>query len=227
MITVVHHTVPILVVTLLLSRLWWCQLKFHAAYSDLLFIVQMGFQFAGKAVYSAVWIAAFSLFMELLGFSTQKWVTAGGLGTVLLTLAGREVPLAYLFIETLNNHIFLSQIYPSPPYKPLRILGEFWLVASLSWALNNRTNKTGCLPANWPPGTYGKALAVKNYLRQGSVTYLEGWCQAAFALCFRGGLCSIARVQTIFMGKGVTMILMIEILNSNDHEYWWWWWLEL
>jgi hypothetical protein len=51
----------------------------------------MGFQFAGKAVYSAVWVAAFSLFMELLGFSTQKWVTAGGFGTVLLTLAGREV----------------------------------------------------------------------------------------------------------------------------------------
>ncbi|CAK8537148.1 unnamed protein product [Lathyrus sativus] len=51
----------------------------------------MGFQFAGKAVYSAVWIAAFSLFMELLGFSTQRWVTAGGFGTVLLTLAGREI----------------------------------------------------------------------------------------------------------------------------------------
>ncbi len=51
----------------------------------------MGFQFAGKAVYSAVWVAAISLFMELLGFSTQKWLTAGGLGTVLLTLAGREV----------------------------------------------------------------------------------------------------------------------------------------
>lgn len=51
----------------------------------------MGFNFAGKAVYSAVWIAAVSLFMELLGFSTQKWLTAGGLGTVLLTLAGREV----------------------------------------------------------------------------------------------------------------------------------------
>lgn len=51
----------------------------------------MGFQFAGKAVYSAVWIAAFSLFMELLGFSTQKWVTAGGFGTLMLTLAGREV----------------------------------------------------------------------------------------------------------------------------------------
>ncbi|MBA0824508.1 hypothetical protein Goarm_021178, partial [Gossypium armourianum] len=49
----------------------------------------MGFQFAGKALYSAVWVAAVSLFMELLGFSTQRWLTAGGLGTVLLTLAGR------------------------------------------------------------------------------------------------------------------------------------------
>ncbi|XP_024931939.3 mechanosensitive ion channel protein 2, chloroplastic isoform X1 [Ziziphus jujuba] len=51
----------------------------------------MGFHFAGKAVYSAVWVAAVSLFMELLGFSTQRWLTAGGLGTVLLTLAGREI----------------------------------------------------------------------------------------------------------------------------------------
>ncbi|KAF8411367.1 hypothetical protein HHK36_003916 [Tetracentron sinense] len=52
---------------------------------------QMGFQFAGKSIYTAVWVAAVSLFMELLGFSTQKWLTAGGLGTVLLTLAGREI----------------------------------------------------------------------------------------------------------------------------------------
>ncbi|KAJ4825343.1 hypothetical protein Tsubulata_002690 [Turnera subulata] len=51
----------------------------------------MGFQFAGKVVYAGVWVAAFSLFMELLGFSTQKLLTAGGLGTVLLTLAGREI----------------------------------------------------------------------------------------------------------------------------------------
>uniref|UniRef100_A0A5B7C933 Mechanosensitive ion channel protein 2 n=1 Tax=Davidia involucrata TaxID=16924 RepID=A0A5B7C933_DAVIN len=51
----------------------------------------MSFQFAGKAMYTAVWVAAVSLFMELLGFSTQKWLTAGGLGTVLLTLAGREI----------------------------------------------------------------------------------------------------------------------------------------
>ncbi|XP_021743730.1 mechanosensitive ion channel protein 2, chloroplastic-like [Chenopodium quinoa] len=51
----------------------------------------MGFQFAGKAIYTAVWVASVSLFMELLGFSTQRWLTAGGLGTVLLTLAGREI----------------------------------------------------------------------------------------------------------------------------------------
>ncbi|XP_030528677.1 mechanosensitive ion channel protein 2, chloroplastic-like isoform X2 [Rhodamnia argentea] len=51
----------------------------------------MGFNFAGKAIYTAVWVAAVSLFMELLGFSTQRWLTAGGLGTVLLTLAGREI----------------------------------------------------------------------------------------------------------------------------------------
>lgn len=59
----------------------------------------MGFQFAGKAVYTAVWVAAVSLFMELLGFSTQKWLTAGGLGTVLLTLAGREVQINFLFVS--------------------------------------------------------------------------------------------------------------------------------
>ncbi|KAE8672338.1 Mechanosensitive ion channel protein 3 [Hibiscus syriacus] len=51
----------------------------------------MGFQFAGKAIYSAVWVAAVSLFMELLGFSTQRWLTAGGLGTVLLTISGLEI----------------------------------------------------------------------------------------------------------------------------------------
>lgn len=65
--------------------------KFVAESTDASETRNMGFQFAGKAVYSAVWIAAFSLFMELLGFSTQKWVTAGGFGTVLLTLAGREI----------------------------------------------------------------------------------------------------------------------------------------
>ncbi|KAI5072136.1 hypothetical protein GOP47_0012242 [Adiantum capillus-veneris] len=51
----------------------------------------LGAQFVSNAVYTAVWVAAVCLFMELLGFSTQKWLTAGGLGTVLLTLAGREI----------------------------------------------------------------------------------------------------------------------------------------
>ena len=57
----------------------------------------MRIDFTGKAVYTAIWVAAVSLFMELLGFSTQKWLTAGGLGTVLLTLAGREVQHYFLY----------------------------------------------------------------------------------------------------------------------------------
>ncbi|KAK4796983.1 hypothetical protein SAY86_029309 [Trapa natans] len=65
--------------------------KFFVEANDTSDARTMGFSFAGKAIYSAVWVAAVSLFMELLGFSTQKWLTAGGLGTVLLTLAGREI----------------------------------------------------------------------------------------------------------------------------------------
>ncbi|KAF8024751.1 hypothetical protein BT93_F1811 [Corymbia citriodora subsp. variegata] len=65
--------------------------KYYMEANDVSDARNMGFNFAGKAIYSAVWVAAISLFMELLGFSTQKWVTAGGLGTVLLTLAGREI----------------------------------------------------------------------------------------------------------------------------------------
>ncbi|KAG8373439.1 hypothetical protein BUALT_Bualt11G0024400 [Buddleja alternifolia] len=67
----------------------------------------MGFQFAGRAVSTAVWVAAVSLFMELLGFSTQKWVTAGGLGTVLLTLAGREI---------LTNFLSSAMIHTTRPF---------------------------------------------------------------------------------------------------------------
>lgn len=75
----------------------------------------MGFSFAGKAVYTAVWVAAVSLFMELLGFSTQKWLTAGGLGTVLLTLAGREVQLYFLVIATVFEFVAcpISYYHPS------------------------------------------------------------------------------------------------------------------
>ncbi|KAF9678195.1 hypothetical protein SADUNF_Sadunf07G0009800 [Salix dunnii] len=80
----------------------------------------MGFQFAGKAVYSAVWVAAVSLFMELLGFSTQKWLTAGGLGTVLLTLAGREplAPTSFFSLTLTNFTNFLSSamIHATRPF---------------------------------------------------------------------------------------------------------------
>ena len=68
----------------------------------------MGLDFVGKAVYSSVWVAAFSLFMELLGFSTHKWLTAGGLGTVLLTLAGREVNFGFFYILDYPQNYFLS-----------------------------------------------------------------------------------------------------------------------
>lgn len=65
--------------------------KFAMEHNDTQDTRHVGFNFIGKAIYTAVWVAAVSLFMELLGFSTQKWITAGGLGTVLLTLAGREI----------------------------------------------------------------------------------------------------------------------------------------
>ncbi|XP_040384604.1 mechanosensitive ion channel protein 2, chloroplastic-like isoform X1 [Oryza brachyantha] len=62
----------------------------------------MGFDFTLKAVYTGIWIAAISLFMELLGFNTQKWITAGGFGTVLLTLAGREIFTNFLSSVMIN-----------------------------------------------------------------------------------------------------------------------------
>ncbi|KAK9050248.1 hypothetical protein SSX86_030781 [Deinandra increscens subsp. villosa] len=77
----------------------------------------MGFQFAGKAVYTAVWVAAVSLFMELLGFSTQKWLPAGGLGTVLLTLAGREI---------FTNFLSSAMIHATRPF----VLNE-WIKAKI------------------------------------------------------------------------------------------------
>lgn len=87
----------------------------------------MGVQFAGKAVYTAVWVAAVSLFMELLGFSTQKWLTAGGLGTVLLTLAGREVqicPLNMLLVFVSQFFFFLH-----PPLQLIALIVSLIFVA--------------------------------------------------------------------------------------------------
>ncbi|KAL6864846.1 hypothetical protein ACP4OV_015997 [Aristida adscensionis] len=62
----------------------------------------MGFDFTFRALYTGVWIAAISLFMELLGFNTQKWITAGGFGTVFLTLAGREIFTNFLSSVMIN-----------------------------------------------------------------------------------------------------------------------------
>lgn len=45
--------------------------------------------------------------MELLGFSTKKWLTAGGLGTVLLTLSGREI---------LTNFLSSAMIHVTRPF---------------------------------------------------------------------------------------------------------------
>ncbi|KAE8671504.1 Mechanosensitive ion channel protein 2 [Hibiscus syriacus] len=81
----------VLAFALCLSRTVQQMQRFFMETSEASDARNMGFQFAGKAIYSAVWVAAVSLFMELLGFSTQRWLTAGGLGTVLLTLAGREI----------------------------------------------------------------------------------------------------------------------------------------
>jgi small-conductance mechanosensitive channel len=74
------------------SNDWWktCIL-WITVLSQLSFLLQVGIQFIGNSIYASVWVAAVCLFMELLGFSTQKWITAGGFGTVLLTLAGREI----------------------------------------------------------------------------------------------------------------------------------------
>ena len=69
---------------------------------------QMGFDFITKALYTGIWIAAVSLFMELLGFNTQKWITAGGFGTVLLTLAGREVLQHILLIGLLCAIVLIA-----------------------------------------------------------------------------------------------------------------------
>ncbi|EPS73305.1 hypothetical protein M569_01452, partial [Genlisea aurea] len=79
-----------------LSRITQEAQKFFAETNDPNDSRNMGFLFASRAIYTAVWVAAVSLFMELLGFSTQKWLTAGGLGTVLLTLAGREILTNFL-----------------------------------------------------------------------------------------------------------------------------------
>ncbi|KAG0606299.1 hypothetical protein M758_9G130100 [Ceratodon purpureus] len=63
--------------------------------------------FIGNAVSTSVWVAAVCLLLELLGFSTHKWLAAGGMGTVLLTLAGREI---------LTNFLSSMMIHATKPF---------------------------------------------------------------------------------------------------------------
>ncbi|GJV91720.1 mechanosensitive ion channel protein 2, chloroplastic-like protein [Tanacetum coccineum] len=69
----------------------YCLLRWVMNLLEKLFIRQCGLH-----------LFCYSLFMELLGFSTQKWVTAGGLDTVLLTLAGREIFTNFLSIVMIH-----------------------------------------------------------------------------------------------------------------------------
>ncbi|ONK76667.1 uncharacterized protein A4U43_C03F30770 [Asparagus officinalis] len=110
----------------------------------------MGFQFAGKAVYSAVWVAAVSLFMELLGFSTQKWVTAGGLGTVLLTLAGREI---------FTNFLSSIMIHATRPFVP-----RDWVQAKIEGCeVSGKVEHVGWWSPTIIRGGNGEAIHIPNH----------------------------------------------------------------
>ncbi|KAH9314822.1 hypothetical protein KI387_023449, partial [Taxus chinensis] len=56
----------------------------------------LGFEFIRNALITAVCVAGLALFFENVGFPIQKWLFAGGFGTVLLTLAGREILTNYM-----------------------------------------------------------------------------------------------------------------------------------
>ncbi|XP_015963357.1 mechanosensitive ion channel protein 2, chloroplastic isoform X1 [Arachis duranensis] len=110
----------------------------------------MGFQFAGKAVYSAVWIAAFSLFMELLGFSTQRWVTAGGLGTVLLTLAGREI---------FTNFLSSAMIHATRPF----VINEWIQTKIEGYEVSGTVEHVGWWSPTIVRGEDGEAVHIPNH----------------------------------------------------------------
>ncbi|GLJ15111.1 hypothetical protein SUGI_0247000 [Cryptomeria japonica] len=56
----------------------------------------LGFEFIRNALITAVCVVGVALFFENVGFPIQKWIFAGGFGTVLLTLAGREILTNYM-----------------------------------------------------------------------------------------------------------------------------------
>ncbi|XVE83063.1 hypothetical protein DITRI_Ditri16bG0056800 [Diplodiscus trichospermus] len=110
----------------------------------------MGFQFAGKAIYSAVWVAAVSLFMELLGFSTQRWLTAGGLGTVLLTLAGREI---------FTNFLSSAMIHATRPF----IVNEWIQTKIEGYEVSGTVEHVGCWSPTIVRGEDREAVHIPNH----------------------------------------------------------------
>ncbi|CAN6460088.1 unnamed protein product [Victoria cruziana] len=110
----------------------------------------MGFQFAGKAIGTAVWIAAASLFMELLGFSTQKWLTAGGLGTLLLTLAGREI---------LTNFLSSVMIHATRPF----LVNEWIQTKIQGYEVSGFVEHVGWWSPTIIRGEDGEAIHIPNH----------------------------------------------------------------
>ncbi|XP_031483610.1 mechanosensitive ion channel protein 2, chloroplastic-like [Nymphaea colorata] len=124
--------------------------KFFMERNDSDIAQNMGFQFAGKAVGTAVWIAAASLFMELLGFSTQKWLTAGGLGTVLLTLAGREI---------LTNFLSSVMIHATRPF----LVNEWIQTKIQGYEVSGFVEHVGWWSPTIIRGEDGEAIHIPNH----------------------------------------------------------------
>ncbi|CAA7028239.1 unnamed protein product [Microthlaspi erraticum] len=96
LLTFVRSMSSVLAFAYCLSSLVQQAQKYFMETNNLADTRNMGFSFAGKAVYTMAWVGAVALFLELLGISAQKSLTAGGLGTVLITLAGREILTNFL-----------------------------------------------------------------------------------------------------------------------------------
>lgn len=110
----------------------------------------MGFQCAGTALYAAIWVAAVSLFIELLGFSAKKLLTVGGLGTVLLTLACREV---------LTNFISSVMIHVTRPF----VVNDVIRTTIKGTEVSGAVEHVGWWSPTIIRGEYGEAVYVPNH----------------------------------------------------------------
>jgi hypothetical protein len=52
---------------------------------------QVGKELAMQTIEAAIWFLGFALGMELLGVASNSFITAGGIGTLVFTFAGKEV----------------------------------------------------------------------------------------------------------------------------------------